>query len=158
MYYFIRKITIILTIAIAMTIYSANALANSCWNDAGAHFGIDPNLLKAIAWQESRGRPSAVGPRLKDGNVALGMMQINTIHLRALKSIGIKAKDLMQPCTSVVVGAAILANCIKSEGPTWNAVGCYYTGPRLKSPRLRAEYVSGVMRHYEGYRRQSRME
>lgn len=158
MHYLIRKVTIILALAACLAAYSASTLANSCWAETGAHFGIDPNLLKAIAWQESRGHPNAVGPRLKDGNVALGMMQINTIHLRALKSAGIKAKDLMEPCTSVVIGAAILANCIKSEGPTWNAVGCYYTGPRLKSPRLRAEYVSGVMRHYEGYRRQSRME
>ena len=47
-------------------------------------------LLKAIAWKESRGWTGAVGPKLKDGNRALGLMQINTIHLPNLARFGIR--------------------------------------------------------------------
>ena len=32
----------------------------TCWEETGAHFGIEPSLLKAIALKESRGRPNAV--------------------------------------------------------------------------------------------------
>jgi hypothetical protein len=31
----------------------------SCWEEAGASYGIEPALLKAIAWKESRGHPNA---------------------------------------------------------------------------------------------------
>ena len=50
----------------------------SCWEEAGRNYAIDPLLLQAIGWKESRGWSHAVGPMLKDGHQALGVMQINT--------------------------------------------------------------------------------
>lgn len=64
------------------------AASATCWDEAGRGYGIDPLLLKAIAWKESRGWTGAVGPKLKDGNRALGLMQINTIHLPNLARFG----------------------------------------------------------------------
>jgi hypothetical protein len=45
--------------AVAVVLCSDKAAA-SCWDEAGRSYGIDPLLLKAIAWKESRGWTGAV--------------------------------------------------------------------------------------------------
>lgn len=126
----------------------------SCWDQAAATYGMDPLLLKAIGWQESRGWSHAVGPRLPDNNRALGVMQINTVHLPTLKHSGIVRQDLFDACISQTLGAWVLADCMLKFGDTWRAVGCYYAGPNSKNFSKQASYVQDVQRHYEGYRRQ----
>jgi soluble lytic murein transglycosylase-like protein len=130
------------------------AVTASCWEEAGLGQGIDPLLLKAIAWKESRGWTGAVGPKLKDGNRALGLMQINTIHLPELARFGIRREHLFDGCTSQKVGAWVLADCIQRFGSTWKAVGCYYAGPASKNVSAQVEYVRDVKRYYAGYRLQ----
>ena len=127
----------------------------TCWDEAGRGHGIDPLLLKAIAWKESRGWTGAMGPRLNDGNRALGLMQINTIHLPSLARFGIGREQLFDACTSQKVGAWVLANCIQRFGATWKAVGCYYAGPASTNHSAQAAYVRDVQRFYEGYRWQA---
>lgn len=126
----------------------------TCWDEAGRGYGIDPLLLKAIAWKESRGWTGAVGPKLKDGNRALGLMQINTIHLPNLARFGIRREHLFDACTSQKVGAWVLADCIQRFGATWKSVGCYYAGPASTNVSAQVEYVRDVQRFYEGYRKQ----
>ncbi|WP_228705923.1 lytic transglycosylase domain-containing protein [Acinetobacter baumannii] len=70
----------------------------TCWNEAAATYGQDPYLLKAIAWKESKGYVGAVGSLLKDGNRALGLMQVNTIHLNRLSKMELDREDLFDPC------------------------------------------------------------
>lgn len=123
----------------------------ACWNEAGAKYNIDPLLLMAIGWQESRGNPNAVGPPLKDGNVALGLMQINTIHLKNLRSQGIGRQDLFNPCISVHVGASVLRDCINRFGEVWRGVGCYYGGPYSKAYNAMSKYAQDVQKHYSRY-------
>jgi len=127
-----------------------------CWSEAGAMYGVEPALLQAIAWQESRGRPGAIGPRLPDGNRALGLMQINTVHLPALAKFGIRRQDLFDACVSQRVGAWVLADCIKRFGARWKAVGCYYAGPFSKNTAAQVKYVRDVQRHFAGYKEQER--
>lgn len=126
----------------------------TCWEEAGQRYGIDPALLMAIGWKESRGWPHAVGPKLPDGNRALGVMQINSIHLPTLAKYGIRREDLFDACVSQQVGAWVLANCISQFGATWKSVGCYYAGPASKNTAAQVGYVEDVKRFYEGYRRQ----
>lgn len=126
----------------------------SCWEQVGSSYGIDPSLLKAIAWKESRGNPNAVGPVLSDGNVALGLMQINTIHLKALKQFGIERDHLFDACTSQNIGAWILADCMSRFGATWKAIGCYFTGPGSSNVAAQLAYASDVQRIYSGYQSQ----
>lgn len=126
----------------------------TCWNEAAAAYNVDPLLLKAISWKESRARPAAVGPLLPDNNRALGHMQINTIHLPELRKRGINREDLFDPCISIKVGAWVLSDCIKKFGQTWKSVGCYYAGPGSKNTAAQVEYVADVRRYYEGYQRQ----
>mgnify|MGYP000207967066 CR=1 FL=1 len=130
------------------------AASATCWEAAGERYGIDPILLKAIAWKESRGHPNAVGPKLKDGNVALGLMQINTVHLPTLAQFGIRRENLFDACTSQEVGAWVLSNCIGEFGATWKAVGCYYAGPKSKNTVAQIGYVKDVQNFYAGYKRQ----
>lgn len=125
-----------------------------CWQDAGARHGIDPTLLKAMAWKESHGRPDAIGPRLQDGNRALGVMQINSIHLGELAQYGISQRDLFEPCLNEHVAAWILAKCIRQFGAVWKAVGCYYTGPASRNLDAQREYVRDVQQFYHAYLRQ----
>lgn len=121
-------------------------------------FGIDPLLLKAIAWKESRGHADAVGPLLKDGNVALGQMQINTVHLPELRKFGIERRHLLNACVSQEVGAWVLADCMSKFGATWKSVGCYYTGPKSSNVVAQLEYVRDVQRFYAGYKKQAEQQ
>ncbi|KMQ81320.1 Conjugative transfer transglycosylase [Candidatus Burkholderia pumila] len=120
---------------------------------AGSQYSIDPALLKAIAWKESRGWTGARGPMLKDGNQALGLMQINTVHLPTLVRAGIQRRDLFDACTSQRISAWVLASCIAQFGSTWKAVGCYNTGPASTNTAAQIRYVRDVQRYYAAYKR-----
>lgn len=126
-----------------------------CWDEAASMYGHDPYILKAIAWKESKGYVGAVGSLLKDGNRALGLMQINTIHLPVLSKQGINRTDLFDPCTSQKVGAWVLADCLKKKGDIWIAVGCYYGGPASKAYTAMRLYAKDVKKYYEGYKRKA---
>lgn len=132
---------------------AADPASASCWEAAGRQHSVDPLLLQAIAWKESRGWTHAVGPKLRDGHRALGLMQINSIHLPVLARSGITRDQLFDACTSQTVGAWVLAECIARFGSTWKSVGCYYTGPASRNLKAQADYVADVRRYYDGYRR-----
>ncbi|WP_338927643.1 lytic transglycosylase domain-containing protein (plasmid) [Mycetohabitans endofungorum] len=140
------------TVAVASLLLAPIAASATCWEEAGRGYGIDPLLLKAIAWKESRGWTGAVGPKLADGNRALGLMQVNTIHLSTLTRFGIRREHLFDACVSQKVGAWVLADCIQRFGATWKAVGCYYAGPNSKNVAGQVRYVRDVQQFYEGYR------
>lgn len=148
----------VLVTAVALALFAPGFAHATCWLEAGKQYGVETALLKAIAWQESRGYPTAVGPKLPDGNVALGLMQINTIHLPALAKYGITREHLFDACTSQKVGAWVLADCIQRFGATWKAVGCYYAGPASKNVPAQLGYVQSVQRYYAGYVRQEQAE
>jgi soluble lytic murein transglycosylase-like protein len=143
----------VIAVILGLSLSSAG-MAASCWENAGQEYGIDPLLLKAIAWKESRARSDALGPVLPDGNRALGLIQINSIHLPILEIAGIHRDDLFDACVSQRVGAWLHADCIHRIGPTWKAVGCYYTGPASKNITAQVEYARDVQRYYDGYLRQ----
>lgn len=126
-----------------------------CWSDAAQMYSVDPDLLKAIAWKESKGWTGAIGSPLKDGNVALGLMQINTVHLPVFRKYGVKKNDFFEPCTSIKMGAYVLADCIKAKGANWNAVGCYYGGAGSKAYRAMDGYIADVKVYYKAFRKQS---
>ncbi|WP_080947424.1 lytic transglycosylase domain-containing protein [Moraxella bovoculi] len=138
-----------IVVAAAILFFAPNAKA--CWTEAGQKYDIDPLLLMAIGWKESNGRPNAVGPPLPDGNVALGLMQINTIHLPELRKWGIRRNDLFNPCTSIHVGAYVLRDCINRFGEIWRSVGCYYGGPNSKAYTAMKNYSRDVQKYYASY-------
>lgn len=110
---------------------------------------VDPLLLQAMAKVESNGQVDAEGPVLADGNKALGLMQINTVHLPELERYGIRREDLFDACKNVNLGAWALSHCIRRFGMTWRAVGCYNTGPASRNLAAQQRYITKVRRHYE---------
>lgn len=126
----------------------------SCYDTYARYYRVDVALLKAIAWTESKGDAMAIGPALPDGNVALGELQINTIHLAELAAYGIEREDLFDGCTSIMLGARELAKCIARFGKVWKAVACFGTGPASKNIAAQKKYVATVQTFYAAYRRQ----
>ncbi|WP_249173340.1 lytic transglycosylase domain-containing protein [Burkholderia dolosa] len=119
-----------------------------CFEDAGARYGIDPNLLHAIAIVESNMNPNAIGKN-RNGTVDVGLMQINSSHFHRLQRQGISREKLTRdPCTSVLVGAEILSTFIERHGYTWRAVGAYNAGSGEKREAARKSYAGKVARQY----------
>ncbi|HCR9735815.1 type III secretion system invasion protein IagB [Citrobacter sp. FR21RM1OL9030] len=127
---------------------SQSAFAN-CWDRAANYYHVDPYLLFAIAQVESGMNPYAVG-RNHDGTRDVGLMQINSSHFSALKRRGIDEYRLMlEPCTSVMVGASILSDMIKVYGYNWEAVGAYNAGVKKENYPQRMIYAHKVWEAYQ---------
>jgi soluble lytic murein transglycosylase-like protein len=133
-----RPFKIIAAAALALLSGSAQA----CWEEAGARYGISPYLLYAIAKTESSLNPVAVN-RNRNGSYDVGLMQINSSWFPKLRKYGLDEKQLYDPCTSIQVGAWILAQNMQRLGYSWDAVGAYNSG----KPDLRLKYALKVYRN-----------
>ena len=126
----------------------SDASLPACFEAAGARYRIDPLLLYAIAQVESRLQADAVNHN-RNGTVDYGVMQINSIHLPWLKRHGIDAQRLLsEPCTTVEVGASILADMMSRLGYSWDAVGAYNAGAAPGRAAARSQYAARVWTHY----------
>lgn len=131
------------TAALITAIVTLAALpAQACWDEAAARYRVSSELLYAIARTESALDPQAVG-RNRNGTRDIGLMQINSAWLPTLAAHGIGERDLFDPCTSIHVGAWILAGNVQRLGYTWDAVGAY----NAANPASRRAYVDKVRRH-----------
>ncbi|AAQ60311.1 type III secretion system invasion protein IagB [Chromobacterium violaceum] len=136
--------------ALLAALLLASPLARAdCWDYAGTMFNISPDLLYAIAQQESGMKPDAIG-RNRDGSRDLGLMQINSAHLPRLRQLGVNERQLLEsPCLSVVVGASILSDMMKRYGYSWEAVGAYNAGLSPNRHALRMRYARQVWQRYQ---------
>lgn len=128
---------------------SYQSAEQNCWNAAGERYQINPYLLYAIAEKESSFDPLAVNARdAKDEDV--GLMQINSFWYPHLQQYGISREDLFHTCTSIHVGAWVLAQSIMVFGNTWEAVGAYNVGTSKKdwAYKAREKYAADVRRRY----------
>ena len=97
---------------------------------AGRDYRIDPDLRRAISWQESKWAVDAVGKNPGTGYGA-GLMQIDSQHHARLSEFGIKPEHLLtDACLNIYTGAYYLALAFKKWGVSWEAVGAYNAGFR----------------------------
>lgn len=116
--------------------------AGACWEEASERYGVNPHLLYAIAKTESSLNPRAIN-RNKNGSYDIGLMQINSSWFPTLRKYGVHEKQLLEPCTSIHVGAWILAQNMQRMGNSWDAVGAYNS----TKPDLRLKYAKKVYRN-----------
>jgi soluble lytic murein transglycosylase-like protein len=126
-----RKFASVFLIFIASTAHAF------CFEQAGAEYGLAPEILQSISTTESENKPYVVHWNT-DGTFDVGLMQINSSWE---KSVGKEMwSRLFDPCTNVRVGAWILAQCVKRYGYGWKAVGCYHSS----TPSKRDDYAKKV--------------
>jgi hypothetical protein len=113
------------TVSLVLAVVPTWALA--CWNKAAQRYGVPAELLYAIARVESNLNPLAVNRshQHQTGSYDIGLMQINSGHLRSLERYGIRESDLYEPCTNLQVGAWLLADSFSRRGVSWDSVGAY---------------------------------
>lgn len=86
--------------------------------DAARAYGIRPELLEAVAWQESRGRMGAVSPK-----GAIGVMQLMP---GTAAELGVRPTDLVD---NIRGGAMYLRRQIDRFGSVPLALAAYNAGP-----------------------------
>ena len=138
-------------LVVAMLFGVAGLAQADCWEEAGREFSIAPELLYAIAEQESGLDPSVIGYN-SNGSHDIGLMQINSSHLPRLAKQNITEKTLLtNSCQSLKVGAGILADFMRRYGYSWKAVGAYNAGGAENSgaDQRRRAYAKKVAARYQ---------
>ena len=76
-------------LAICLMFINEFCQATDCFDLAGRDYKIDPDLLRAISWKESRYRVNAIGINPVTG-YGSGLMQVDSQHFNELARYGIK--------------------------------------------------------------------
>lgn len=138
-----------------LLLISTPAWAADCFDMAGRDYRIDPDLLRAISWQESKWKVNAIGKNPGAGYGA-GLMQIDSQHQGELSQYGIKPGHLLtDACLNIYTGAYYLALAFKKWGVSWEAVGAYNAGFRRTDRQAirRLEYARKIEAIYLAIKR-----
>jgi membrane-bound lytic murein transglycosylase MltF len=104
--------------------------------------GVDPNLLKAVCFKESKHKNVNTND---GGSVSYGPCQAKRI---AAKQVGMGKVDLTDMRQSINVAAMYLKHKIQTCSNTLKAIGAYNTG---KCIIPKSGYVQSVTTIYKGY-------
>ncbi|RQS40711.1 lytic transglycosylase domain-containing protein [Burkholderia sp. Bp8986] len=126
--------------AVALCNFSFNVSVRAdCFEAAAGYQRVNPWILRAIAWKESRYLTDATH-RNMNGSTDYGIMQINSIHLPELYEYGISEATLMEPCKNIYIAAWYLRQKMNKYGNTWDAIGSYHS----ETPSLRNRYAQQI--------------
>jgi soluble lytic murein transglycosylase-like protein len=112
-----------LLVAIATVATTGTAHAD-CLDEAAQYHHVNPWILRAIAYQESRFNSQAIGHNA-NGSSDFGAFGANSVHLPELAKYGIGKTDLFDICKGAYVAAWHLSKMVHKYGNTWDAVGAY---------------------------------
>jgi hypothetical protein len=132
----VKKRAGFLAAVMLLAVGTTNASA-FCFEEAGAQYGINPQILRAIAKVESNFNPAAINKN-SNGSYDFGLMQINTIWAPTIGKE--RWSKLGDACENTKTGAWILSMCMEKYGYTWKAIGCYNS----QTPHLRDKYSQKV--------------
>jgi hypothetical protein len=111
--------------------------------DKAREMGVDPDLALAIAARESSFNPKALGPVLKDGRRAIGLMQIDPTNVKGLK---MTIEDLYDPDKNIAAGVQILReNLDRYKGNTRAALVAYNARPEIAKKYLESDEDFSVL-------------
>jgi soluble lytic murein transglycosylase-like protein len=136
------RITALSLALLLLTATGAVAAESYCFDEAGLRYGINPQILRAIAKVESNFNPGAINWNT-NGSYDFGVMQINSIWAPTLGKE--RWNTLGDPCSNIKTGASILAGCMKKYGYTWEAIGCYNS----QTPDKRDKYARSVFKQLQ---------
>lgn len=90
-----------------------------------AHYGVDPQLARALAWQES-----GFQSHVRSGIGAVGVMQVTPPTWSFVETFVIGRRVPRTPDGNVRVGVAYLGHLLREfKGNARLAIGAYYQGP-----------------------------
>lgn len=105
----------------------ATSTTTDCINEAARCFHINPLIIKAIIWQESRGRQNTININANRSQ-DVGLMQINSIHFNTFNMMGISEQELRENrCINIFSGTYLLNQLISQYGNNWNSIGYYHS-------------------------------
>lgn len=91
---------------------------------------VSPFAIYAISHLESGHNIYAYNPSNKNGTADMGLMQINSTWLPALRKSGLNdPAKIYDPEYNFKVGAWVLRQCIDRFGQSWKSIDCYNKGP-----------------------------
>ena len=134
------KLTLVTAAVGLAALLGAGSARADCFDEAASYQKVNPLILRAIAWQESHNRPTAVHKNA-NGSTDYGVMQINSVHLPVLAQYGISRGTLREPCKNVYIAAWHLRQKMNKYGNTWAAIGAYHS----ETPSLRDEYARQIV-------------
>jgi hypothetical protein len=125
-----------------MTMMQLNYCVSSA---AKAYEGVSPLMIKTVIAVE--GGQIGTVRRNTDASFDLGVMQINTVHLRPIAAeLGFSVKDLLlDGCKNIRAGTWLLSRHLKdADGSYWLAMGNYHS----KTPSVRLTYLRKIADAY----------
>ncbi len=133
------------------TLFSSSCLS-FCFEEAGAYYNVDPDLLKAIAQVESAFNPKAYNENKNNRGEVIsrdfGLMQINSTWFDKLSEFDLNERTIYEPCFNVSLGAWVLSANFASHGYNWNSVGAYNAGFAKRTENARKIYIKKVQKVY----------
>lgn len=110
--------------------------------EAADRHQLDPALVVAVSWQESRFRTTAAGINT-NSSIDRGLMQLNSSTFAFLSE-----DDFYNPYLNADYGASYLRQTLDLSGNTVTALAMYNAGPgrvgSLGAPRMTLDYIDHV--------------
>lgn len=119
--------------------------------EAADRHHLDPALVVAVSWQESRFRTTAAGVNT-NSSIDRGLMQLNSSTFTFLSE-----EDFYNPYLNANYGASYLRKTMDISGNTVTALAMYNAGPgrvgSLGAPRITLNYIDQIFEYRDNLTR-----